>query len=303
MNDFQSVTVYLRDKAPAVILWILIILAVVYAIHALHRERHGKGSLAGNAIRGLIHYEFLIRQLVERDFKKKYKRSVLGMLWSLLNPLLTMTVQYIVFSRLFRFEIQYYPVYLLSGIIFFSYMSDATSQGIVSIISNASLINKVYLPKYIFPFSRVLSCGVNFLLSLVALYIMIIFTGMHITVNHIFLLYGVVCTFLFTLGATFFLSALMVFFHDIQFLYGVFLQMWTYLTPLFYPEMILPGWVMRIVEFNPMYHFIRFIRIVIIQGVIPELKAWVFCAVFAVVPFLAGYWVFSKLQKRFILYI
>lgn len=291
------------DAVPVILFTVLLLTAFSYGIYVFLMERQGKGTLAGNAVRGLVRYEFLLRQLVARDFKTKYKRSVLGMLWSLLNPLLTMTVQYIVFSRLFRFEIRNYPVYLLSGIVFFNYMSDATSQGLMSIVSNASLINKVYVPKYIYPFSRVLSCGVNFLLSLVALYIMIIYTGMRITVNHIFVIYGVACTFIFTLGATFFLSALMVFFRDVQFLYGVFLQMWIYLTPLFYPESILPEWVMRIVEFNPMYHFIRFVRIIILNGTLPEFKAWVFCAVFAVLPFIAGYWVFRKLQGRFILYI
>ena len=159
------------------------------------------------------------------------------------------------------------------------------------------------MPKYIYPFSRVLSCGINFLLSLVALYIVILITGMSITVNHIFLIYGMLCTFVFVLGVSFFLSSLMVFFRDTQFLYGIFLQMWIYLTPLFYPESILPQWVMRIVELNPMYHFIRFIRIIIMNGVLPELKAWIFCAIFAVVPFVFGYYVFKKTQNRFILYI
>lgn len=278
-------------------------LLAVYSVWVVQRERKGKETFAGKTVQAIRKYWFLLRQLVARDFKTKYKRSALGMLWSLLNPLLTMTVQYIVFSKLFRFEIQNYPVYLLSGIVFFNYMSDATSQAMMCIVQNASLINKVYMPKYIYPFSRVLSCGINFLLSLAALYIMIFASGITVTANHVFLLYGILCTFVFTLGVSFFLSALMVFFRDVQFLYGVFMQLWIYLTPLFYPETILPGWVMRIVEFNPMYHFIRFIRIIILQGVLPEFKAWIYCAVFAIVPFLIGYWVFKKLQSRFILYI
>lgn len=303
MNNTKLIALQVQVTIPQIMLLALIVMVAVYGIHAYRMEKLGRGSMVGNAVRGLIRYEFLLRQLVSRDFKAKYKRSVLGMLWSLLNPLMTMTVQYIVFSRLFRFEIQNYPVYLLSGIVFFNYMSDATSQGLMSIVSNASLINKVYVPKYIYPFSRVLSCGVNFLLSLVALYIMILFTGMRITISHVLIVYGIACTFLFTQGVTFLLSSLMVFFRDIQFLYSVFMQMWIYLTPLFYPESILPDWVMRIVEFNPMYHFIRFIRIVILQGVVPEFNAWVYCAVFAIIPFLAGYWVFHRLQKKFILYI
>ena len=297
-----------KNKVPftqmywAIVAFVFVLCAAYLAV-AYRRKKRGQTTWAERIVSGLAKYSFLLRQLVIRDFKTKYKRSVLGMLWSLLNPLLTMTVQYIVFSRLFRFEIQNYPVYLLSGIVFFNYMSDATSQGLMCIIQNASLINKVYVPKYIYPLSRVLSCGVNFILSLVALYIMILCTGIHVTAEHIFVLYGVICTVMFSLGMALFLSSLMVYFRDIQFLYGVFLQMWLYLTPLFYPETILPDWVMRVVEFNPMYHFIRFIRIIILQGVLPEFRAWVFCAVFSIVPLAIGCMVFRRAQKKFILYI
>jgi len=285
-----------------VVLGILVPL-LCYSRHVYRCEKIGKGSLLGNAVRGINKYWFLLKQLVSRDFKTKYKRSVLGIFWSLLNPLLTMTVQYIVFSKLFRFDIANYPVYLLSGIVFFNYMSDATSQAMTCIINNASLINKVYVPKYIYPFSRVLSCGVNFLLSLLALYIVILVTGLPITINHVALIFGMLCVFMFTLGLSFLLSTLMVFFRDTQFLYSVFLQMWIYLTPLFYPESILPNAVMHIVECNPMYHFIRFVRIIILDGVLPEFKAWILCAVFALLPLVIGYSIFRKYQQKFILYI
>lgn len=115
------------------------------------------------AIHSLSKYNFLLAQLVQRDFKTRYRRSILGILWSLLNPLLIMVVQYLVFSTLFRFDIPNYSVYLLSGIVIFNYMTEATSQSMTCIIQNASLINKVYVPKFIYPFSRVLSSGVNFL--------------------------------------------------------------------------------------------------------------------------------------------
>jgi len=297
-----------RNVIPfAKIYWVIVVIGVtfslLYSIHVYRQEKKGQGTFLGNTIRGLIKYWFLLKQLVLRDFKTKYKRSVLGMFWSLLNPLLTMTVQYIVFSKLFRFDIANYPVYLLSGIVFFNYMSDATAQSMMCIVQNASLINKVYVPKYIYPFSRVLSCGVNFLLSLLALYIVILVTRLPITINHWAIIYGMACTFIFTLGVSLFLSALMVFFRDVQFLYSVFLQMWIYLTPLFYPESILPTAVMHIVECNPMYHFIRFIRIIILDGVLPEFKAWVYCAIFAIGTLILGYAVFKKLQKKFVLYI
>ena len=126
-------------------------------------------------------YRFLIRQLVSRDFKSKYKRSVFGVLWSFLNPLLTMFVQYIVFSNLFRFDIPYYPVYLLCGIIMFNYFSEACGMTLGSIVGNASLITKVYMPKYIYPLTRVLSSFVNLLISMVPLFIVTFASGLYPT--------------------------------------------------------------------------------------------------------------------------
>lgn len=254
-----------------------------------------------NAITIHRKYGFLLSQLVERDFKTKYRRSVLGILWSVLNPLLIMIVQYMVFSTLFRFDIPNYSVYLLSGIVMFNYMSEATSQAMTCIIQNASLINKVYIPKYIYPFSRVLSTGVNFLFSLLALYIVIIATGMSISFSHIAMLYAIGCVFIFILGVSLLLSSIMVFFRDTQFLYSIVLTIWTYLTPIFYPESILPPYLMSLMKFNPMYHFIRFIRFIILYGGIPDPKAWVYCAVFAILSLLIGVYVFKRTQNKFIL--
>lgn len=259
--------------------------------------------MLGKLIIDFQKYRFLLSQLVGRDFKTKYRRSVLGVLWSLLNPLLTMIVQFMVFSTLFRFDIPNYAVYLLSGIVMFNFMAEATSQSMTCIIQNASLINKVYVPKYIYPFSRVLSCGVNFLFSLIALYTVIIATGMPVTYHHIALIFGIGCMFVFICGISLLLAAMMVFFRDTQFLYSIGLTIWTYLTPIFYPESILPSAIMSIMKFNPMYHFIRFIRVIILNGGFPDPKAWVFCAVFAIGSLLLGIFVFNKTQNKFILYL
>jgi ABC-2 type transport system permease protein len=246
-------------------------------------------------------YNFLLAQLVKRDFKTRYRRSVLGVLWSLLNPLLIMTVQFLVFSAIFRYDIPNFAVYLLSGIVMFNYMSDATVQSMNSIVQNASLINKVYVPKYIYPFSRVLSSSVNFLFSLAALYIVILISGLAVTFNHFAVLYGILCLFVFICGLSLFLAAVMVFFRDTQFLYSVFITAWMYLTPLFYPESILPQEVLIIVKLNPMYHFIRFIRAIILYDNVPNLRTWLFCAFFAIVPFIIGVIIFKRTQNKFIL--
>lgn len=246
-------------------------------------------------------YGFLLSQLVKRDFKIKYRRSVLGILWSLLNPLLTMTVQYMVFSTLFRWDIPNFAVYLLIGIVMFNYMSDATSQSMTCIMQNASLIKKVYVPKYIYPFSRVLSSGVNFLISLVALYIVIICSGVTITYHHAAILFGIASMFIFICGASLLLASMMVFFRDTQFLYSIMLTIWAYLTPIFYPESILPPTVLAIVKFNPMFHFIRFNRVIILNKGFPDPRAWLLCAIFAIVPFMIGLYVFKHTQHKFIL--
>lgn len=246
-------------------------------------------------------YGFLLSQLVERDFKTKYRRSVLGILWSLLNPLLIMVVQYMVFSTVFRFDIPNYAVYLLSGIVMFNYMSDATTQSMTCIIQNASLINKVYIPKYIYPFSRVVSSGVNFLFSLLALYVVIIASGMKITWTHFAILYGILCLFIFICGVSFLLASVMVFFRDTQFLYSIVLTIWTYLTPIFYPESILPSSMATVLKLNPMYHFIRFIRFIILEGGIPVAKAWINCGLIAVCSLVIGIIVFKRTQNKFIL--
>lgn len=276
---------------------------LIYGAWAIKRHREQKRTYLFSMLSAISSYHFLLSQLVSRDFKTKYKRSVLGVFWSLLNPLLTMIVQYVVFSNLFRFDIPNYPVYLLSGIVLFNYMAEATSQSMSCIIQNASLINKVYMPKYIYPLARVLSCSVNFLFALIALYLVILITSVPISLSHIFILFSVFCMFLFICGLSLLLAALMVFFRDIQFLYGVFLQMWMYLTPIFYPENILPPWVMNLMTFNPMYHFLKFTRIIILEERLPEIQIWLSCAVFAIVPLVIGIYFFRKYQNRFILYI
>lgn len=246
-------------------------------------------------------YNYLIRQLVSRDFKTKYKRSVLGVLWSFLNPLLTMTVQYIVFSTLFRGDIQNYPLYLLSGIVCFNFFNESTSMTLQAIVGNAALITKVYVPKYIYPLSRVLSSAINLLMSLIPLLLVMLLTRVPVRPAIVLLPVGLVCLFGFCLGVGMVLSTMMVFFRDTQFLWGVVSLLWMYATPIFYPESIIPEKFMLIYKCNPLYHIIRFIRIVLLQGVSPEPKAYALCLIASFVPLLVGVLVFKKNQDKFVL--
>jgi len=248
-------------------------------------------------------YGFLIRQLVSRDFKTKYKRSALGMAWSFLNPLLTMSVQYVVFSTLFQSDIPNYPVYLLSGIVFFNFFNEAVSMGMTSITGNASLIKKVYMPKYIYPVSRILSSLVNFALAIIPLFLVMLITGTAFTPALLLLLFDMLCLLGFVTGMSLLLTTAMTFFQDTQFLWGVVSMMWMYLTPLFYPESIIPAQFLTVYHMNPMYQYITFARICIIDGVSPEPMAYLWCILSSVVVLGLGILTFKRHQDKFVLYL
>lgn len=269
----------------------------------LYSEKKNKKNVLINAIIAIQRYRFLISQLVARDFKTKYKRSVLGILWSFLNPLLTMVVQYIVFSNLFRFDIPYYPVYLLCGIVIFNFFSESCGMALVSIVGNSSLITKVYVPKYIYPLTRIFSSLINLLISLIPLIIVVLLSGLLPTKAYLLVPYVLACLAMFCLGLGMLLAAAMVFFRDIQFLWGVLSMIWMYLTPLFYPASILPNNVAWVLGINPLYYYVTFVRTCLIDGISPEPIVYVQCMLFSLIMLAIGAFVFKKTQDRFILYI
>lgn len=248
-------------------------------------------------------YSFLIKQLVGRDFKTKYKRSVLGMAWSFLNPLLTMCVQYVVFSTLFKSDIPNYAVYLLTGIVFMNFFNEAVSMGMTSITSNASLIKKVYMPKYIYPVSRIASSLVNFVIALIPLMLVMLVTGLWPKPALLLLVFDILCLLGFIIGMGLLLTTAMTFFQDTQFLWGVASMMWMYLTPVFYPESIIPAKLLTLYHMNPMYQYITFARICIIDGVSPAPTAYLWCMISSIVVLALGAVVFKKNQDKFVLYL
>ncbi len=251
-------------------------------------------------------YGFLIRQLVSRDFKVKYKRSVLGILWSLLYPVMMTIVMAIVFSNVFKFTTPgvNYLVYLISGLTIFNYFSEASNLAMSSVVANFSLINKVYIPKYIFPLEKPIFVGINFLLSLIPLYAVIICTGTPITWHHVILPYCVVCLFLFTVGMSFILSTIAVFLRDMFYIYGIILTIWTYLTPIMYDISIIDNPILQfIMKLNPLYQYINFARSIILYHWIPTAGQFAGCAISAIFFLLVGAFVFKKNQDKFIYYI
>lgn len=254
-----------------------------------------------NMIENVSKHKFLLNQLVAREFKVKYKRSLLGIMWSLLNPLLIMSVQYIVFSKLFKFDLPNYPVYLLSGTILFNFFSEATNQALISITGNAQLITKVYVPKEIFPLSKVISALINLCFSFIALYIMIIASGLKITILHVLIPFGMIGLFLFTVGFSYLLACMMVFFRDMQFLHGIIITAWTYLTPIFYPENILPDQFKWVLQVNPIHHYIKYIRSIILYNQVPSMSEHLICLFYAIGSIAMGLYVFRKMESKLVL--
>lgn len=297
-TDYIWTGLHYWQFAAAGLVLIAAFLAVVW-----NRARQGKHSYVLNAAEAVKKYRFLIRQLVSRDFKTKYKRSVLGMFWSFLNPLMTMCVQYVVFSTIFQSDIPNYAVYLLIGIVSFNFFNEACGMALSSIIGNASLITKVYMPKYIYPLTRVMSSVINLTISLIPLLLMCIFTGVHFRKSAILAFYFLICLVIFSLGLGMLLSSSMVFFRDTQFLWGVFSMMWMYATPIFYPESILPENFRVVLKINPLYHFLKNTRMCILEGLSPEPAVYVQCLLVALGALLVGALVFRKTQDRFVLYL
>lgn len=247
---------------------------------------------------------FTMTSMISRDFKKKYRRSVLGVLWSVLNPLLMMCVLTAVFSTFMRFSnIPNYPMYLILGNTLFGLMSSSTNEAMRSILDSTSLIKKIRIEKMIFPIEKVLFQLVNFCFSLIAVVAVMIFFQIVPTYNVLLLPVLLLYVILFSAGLGMLLAALAVFFRDVIHLWSVVITAWTYATPLFYPIDILPEWMLPVMKLNPMYHYVTYFRDIFLYGVTPGVKENLICLGMALITFIIGLIVFKKLEKKFILYV
>lgn len=250
------------------------------------------------------HYKPLLQQLVIKDIKLKYRRSFLGYVWSILNPLMIMVIMVLVFENMFRFDIENYPVYLIIGQTVFNFVSEATNQAMWSITGNAALLKKTYVPKYIFTISKVTSSFVNTLFALGAMLIVFIVCDVRFNWYMLFIPVILLQVYIFSVGLGLLLAQGTVFFRDIQYIYGAFLTAWMYLTPMFYPINQLPYQLMwAIKHFNPLYSYITQFRAIVLEGLFPDPRLILYGFVVAFVSLIIGTWVFMKRQDRFILYI
>ena len=250
-----------------------------------------------------VKYIPLIKELVSRDLKVKYRRSLLGYLWSLLNPLLMMAVMNMVFSHVIRSDIGNFPLYLICGQTLFGFFSESSSMAMTSVIWNASLIKKIYIPKYIFPISRIFSSFVTMSFSLAAIIIVMLITRSKFYWTIFLVVIPVFFLFLFCCGIGLILSSLSVYFRDITHLWSVVILAWMYATPIFYSINVMPERLQKLMKLNPMYHYINIFRNLVMFGNIPGPNAWIGCICSAMLVFGMGLFIFNRLQKDFILHI
>ncbi|MBR2635634.1 MAG: ABC transporter permease, partial [Oscillospiraceae bacterium] len=215
-------------------------------------------------------YQFLFEELVKRDFKKKYKRTVLGMAWSVLSPLLSLLVMRLVFTQFFGRNTPHYTIYLFCGNLVFSYFNESTTQGMSSLMANASIFTKVNVPKYLFLMSKNVQTLINFGVTLCVFVLFCILDGITFTWRWVLLLYPIFMLLFFNIGVGLVLSALFVFFRDIQYLWTVFVQLLMYMSAIFYTIDGYSPMVQNLFLINPIYLFIRYFRKIVIDMAIPS---------------------------------
>ncbi len=254
-------------------------------------------------------YRYLLQNLVSRDFKLKYRRSVLGVLWSVLNPLLMCMVYWVVFGNFLGMMpaggIDNFLAYLMIGQLVFAFFNDATVSSMSSVLGAAPLLKKVYIPKYIFPLEKCCFAMVNCFFSFLALLVVLIFTGTPLHLTALLAWYPIVMLFFFTLGICLFLAALTVFFRDVMHMWTVFTTALMYISAVFYDiEMLAPGSLAyRMVMLNPVYWYITAMRQVILWGKPLTGQMWLICGGWAVASLFVGTYVFRKMQDKFVLHI
>ncbi|MBQ3134490.1 MAG: ABC transporter permease [Oscillospiraceae bacterium] len=251
----------------------------------------------------LLQHRFLFEELVKRDFKTKYKRTVLGVAWSILSPLSMLLVMRLVFTHFFGLRMAHYTTYLFCGNLVFSFFSESTSQGMASLMSNAGIFTKVNVPKYLFLFSKNVQVFINFGLTLLVFFLFCAFDGITFTWKFILLLYPILGLALFNLGVGLILSALFVFFRDIQYLWTIFVQLLMYMSAIFYSIDSYSTAAQNLFLLNPVYLFIRYFRKIVIDGTIPSAWFHLLMLLNITVVLILGFRMYKKNNHKFLYYV
>lgn len=248
-------------------------------------------------------YRFLFEELVKRDFTKKYKRTVLGMLWSILGPLMTLAVMALVFTKFFGNNIPHYVIYLFCGNLVYSFFREATSSGMTALLDNAEIFSKVNVPKYMFLLSKNVSTLINFGLNVIVLFVFVIINGLSISWKYILLLYPIGCLVVFNLGVGLILSALYLMFRDIKYLYDVFTLMLMYVSAIFYSIDAYSLHTQYLFYLNPIYVYIRYFRKIIIEDSIPKFTFHLLALAYALIVLGIGIVIYKRKNYKFLYYI
>lgn len=247
--------------------------------------------------------QFLFEELVSRDFKQKYKRTVLGMFWSVLYPILNLAIIALVMTHFFGRTIEHYNIYLFCGTLVMSYFREATIGGMNSLMANRGIISKVSIPKYMFLLSKNVSSLINFSLTLCVFFVFSLLDGIKFGFHFFSLLYAIICLAVFNIGVGLVLSALFVFFRDVSYFYDVFLVLLNYLSAIFYRIDSFSYKVQRLFLCNPLYCYIHYFRCVVIDGNIPSPQYHALCAFYAIFSLTVGLAIYKKYNHRFIYYM
>ncbi len=247
--------------------------------------------------------QFLFEELVKRDFKQKYKGTALGMAWSILNPLLTLLVMRLVFTNFFGRNMEHYTTYLFAGNLVFSYYRESTKGGMNSLMANAHIFTKINVPKYMFLLSKSISAFINFCLTLCVFFVFVAIDRVPFKLSFLAIIYPIFTLVMFNIGVGMILSALYVFFRDVQYIYDVFLILLMYTSAIFYTVDGYPGWIQRVFLCNPVYCTIKYIRIIVLEGTLPSLAFHLLLLFYAVSAVIIGGLIYKKKNHMFLYYV
>ena len=248
-------------------------------------------------------HQFLLEELIKRDFKKKYKRTILGVGWSMLSPLLMLLVMKVVFEQFFGRTVDHYTTYLFCGLLTFNWFSESTNSGMRSLFGNAGIFTKVNVPKYVFLFSVNIQVLINFALTLLVFFVFCALDHVPFTWKFICLIYPIATLLMFNVGIGMILSALFIFFRDIDYLWSVALQLIMYGSAVFYTVGNLSPKVQLVFACNPIYRHISYIREVVLAGAVPSLGTHLTLLGFALAAFAAGAFMYRRYNTKFLYYV
>lgn len=247
--------------------------------------------------------QFLFSELVKRDFKQKYKRAALGMVWSVLSPLFMLGVLAFIFGNFFGRNTPHYIIYLFSGQVIFNYYNESTNEGMSALMSNSNIFSKINVPKYLFLFSKNVSALINFFIILVIYFVFAFVDGITFTWKFLLLIYPIVCLILINVGIGLILSALFIFFRDIQYLYRLFTQVVMYGSAIFYTIDGMSLKVQTVFYANPIFVCITYFRSIVINNAIPDMRVHLLLALYAILLFGIGCFIYKKYNYKFLYYI